>query len=434
MLVALYYVCPLLLSYPAGTWGDRYGPLSPACFQRDLRRRRADGSVLRAQPARALYAGTLSGMSFAFFLVIVQNLVGIMSAPDKRAQNFSNFSLVGATSNFIGPLVAGFSIDQFNYPIACVVAGALALVTGIMVLIWGNCSGGSRRVAPRAPIGKTLADPAMMRILVIGALVQLGTDLFQFYIPVYGVGIGLSASAIGALLATFAAASFIVRFALARLIKRLGEDKLLAYSFYLAAVGFALVPLFQNVVMLALVSFIFGLAPAGGQPIATMLMFSRAADGRPAKRSGCVSTVNNLVRVIAPALFGFIVSDRPGAVFYINAAMMGAGGIVEPVKKRPLERRGVRRKSGYGIARVFWRRVDMTAVRHSTSRQSGGQPRARAGNVARRLETLTGKSIGFIDNIKPNAGLFIQDIEEMLRADYAGIETHTVRKNSRRAS
>lgn len=49
--------------------------------------------------------------------------------------------------------------------------------------------------------------------------------------------------------------------------------------------------------------------------------------------------------------------------------------------------------------------------------------------LARRLETLNGKSIGFIDNIKPNAGLFIQYIEEMLRADFSGLTTHTVRKN-----
>ncbi len=49
--------------------------------------------------------------------------------------------------------------------------------------------------------------------------------------------------------------------------------------------------------------------------------------------------------------------------------------------------------------------------------------------LARRLDTLNGKSIGFIDNIKPNAGLFIQAIEEMMRADYSGLQTHTVRKN-----
>lgn len=50
-------------------------------------------------------------------------------------------------------------------------------------------------------------------------------------------------------------------------------------------------------------------------------------------------------------------------------------------------------------------------------------------SLARRLESLQGKSIGFIDNIKPNAGLFLRYIEQMIRSDYAGVQTHTVRKN-----
>lgn len=58
-----------------------------------------------------------------------------------------------------------------------------------------------------------------------------------------------------------------------------------------------------------------------------------------------------------------------------------------------------------------------------------GQRAAERIALARRLETLNGKSIGFIDNIKPNAGLFIQNIEAMLRAEFSGITTHTVRKN-----
>lgn len=49
--------------------------------------------------------------------------------------------------------------------------------------------------------------------------------------------------------------------------------------------------------------------------------------------------------------------------------------------------------------------------------------------LARRIPTLKGKSIGFIDNIKPNAGLFLRYIEEMIRADYPDVRTHTVRKN-----
>jgi hypothetical protein len=58
-----------------------------------------------------------------------------------------------------------------------------------------------------------------------------------------------------------------------------------------------------------------------------------------------------------------------------------------------------------------------------------GQRAAQRHALARRLETLNGKSIGFIDNIKPNAGLFLQNIEAMLRADFKGVQTLTVRKD-----
>ena len=86
---------------------------------------------------------------------------------------------------------------------------------------------------------------------------------------------------------------------------------------------------FRRFSLLALVSFVFGLGTGCGQPIATIMMFSRAADGRSGEALGLRLTVNNLVRVIAPALFGFIVSGFGLApVFYINAVMMGAGGVL----------------------------------------------------------------------------------------------------------
>jgi MFS family permease len=157
--------------------------------------------------------------------------------------------------------------------------------------------------------------------------VQVGQDLFQFYIPVYGHGIGMSGSAIGAVLATFAIAVFVVRFVMPRLVARLGEERLLAYSFYFAAAGFAGVPFFTSPVALAMVAFIFGLGMGCGQPVTTMMLFSRSAEGRSGETLGLRQVVNNVMRVSAPTLFGFVATGFGlFPVFWINALMMAAGG------------------------------------------------------------------------------------------------------------
>ena len=49
--------------------------------------------------------------------------------------------------------------------------------------------------------------------------------------------------------------------------------------------------------------------------------------------------------------------------------------------------------------------------------------------LALRRGPLDGKSIGFIDNMKPNVQPFLQHIEAMMRAQYPDIRTQTVRKN-----
>jgi MFS family permease len=121
-----------------------------------------------------------------------------------------------------------------------------------------------------------------------------------------------------------------------RLVSRLGEERLLAYSFCIGALGFLLIPFFESVVPLAIVCFTFGLGMGCGQPITTMMMFSSSAEGRSGEALGLRQTVNNVMRVSAPAIFGLVASAfglLP--VFWINALMLGAGGwITRPPPRR----------------------------------------------------------------------------------------------------
>jgi MFS family permease len=330
IVVATLYIFPLLISWPVGRYSDRVGSrwllLVGAVF--------GMCSMLTPYFVRditALYvAGTMLGISFSLYNVLLQNLVGLMSKPHERARNFSNSSLVGASTNFAGPLIAGITIDHAGPPSACLYLVSLSVAVAVLLLKWGHMlPGGSGHAASTGSMRHTLADPGMVRILGTSSLVQVGQDLFQFYIPVYGYRIGLSASAIGGVIATFAAASFFVRFIMPHLVARRGEETVLRYSFYLASVGFVLVPIFENVVALALISFMFGLGMGCGQPITTMLIFSRSAEGRSGETLGLRQTANNVMRVSGPPLFGLIASGFGlPPVFWLSALLMGIGSVL----------------------------------------------------------------------------------------------------------
>jgi predicted MFS family arabinose efflux permease len=324
----LLYLFPLLLSWPIGALADRHGSRGLLTFGTLC------GVVSLTLPyfvqtLPALYASAaLNGLALAFFHVTLQNLIGTLSKPEDRPRNFSNFSLAGSVTNFVGPLIAGLSIDHAGHAVAFLVVASQPLVAVVLLLIWGRRypTGNPQALKGPGALG-ALRDPGIWRMLAVSGLVQLGQDLFQFYLPIYGHSIGMSASAIGVILASLAVASFIVRLFLARLVKRFPAETLMAWVFLAGAIGFALMPFFSHIAVLMLVSFLFGLGMGMGVPLTVILMFARSTEGRSGQTLGLRLTANNFVRVMGPIVFGAVASALGLApVFWINAAMMVGGG------------------------------------------------------------------------------------------------------------
>lgn len=336
LLGGLLYLFPLLLSWPIGMLADRAGArglllFAAACAAASL----TLPYFFRALPAFYI-AAALNGLALAFFHVTLQNLVGTLSRPEERARNFSNFSLAGAMTSFTGPMLAGFSIDTLGHAAACLVIALQSVIVIALLLAWGRLlPPGKPRAALDAGAPRALADREVWRMLVTSGMVQLGYDLFQFYLPIYGHSIGLSASAIGAILAMLAAAAFIVRLFLARLIRRVPGETLLAWVFFMGAIGFALVPFSGNAIVLGLIAFIFGLGMGIGIPLTVILMFASSAEGRSGQTLGLRLTANNFVRVTGPIVFGAVGSafGLP-AVFWIVAAILTSGGLLSRSRTR----------------------------------------------------------------------------------------------------
>ena len=83
-------------------------------------------------------------------------------------------------------------------------------------------SGRAPRDAADGGVRDLLAQPGLRRIIVVSGLVVTGVDLYTFYMPIYGHSIGLSATMIGVVLGSFAAATFVVRTTLPLLVRRWG--------------------------------------------------------------------------------------------------------------------------------------------------------------------------------------------------------------------
>jgi MFS family permease len=328
ILATTFAVLPMLLSWQVGRLSDRFGSRLLLMFG-------AAAGVCGMLVPYFLFglppifiAGAMIGLSNAFSIVSLQNLVGLLSEPHNQAKNFSNFSMVISITSFLGPLLAGFALDQSGPVVTFLYLAALSLVPVLMLVIWGSTlPGGSRNVSRAGSIQDMLTGSGLWKVLVTSSLVVAGNVLFQFYMPIYGHSIGLSASTIGTLLAMFAAAAFVVRLIIPRLINMLSEGKVLAYSFFFSAASLLLVPFFKGAMALALVSFAFGLGMGCGMPITMMMTFSNSAEGRSGEALGLRVTVNQLTQVIIPVVFGAIGSAFGiFPVFWGIALMLASGG------------------------------------------------------------------------------------------------------------
>lgn len=338
IMIAMYSLFPALLAVYAGKLSDRLGVRLPMLA----------GSLgvsagllvpWLSPTVPALYASAaLIGASHMLYNLATQNLIGSLGGPGAHTRNFSNYALAMAVGSSMGPLLAGVSIDHFGHAASYLYFSALPLVPALIMARAGNVSLGRRKKTEEEQAVLTtslLGNPVLRRTLIGGAVATTGQDLFQFYMPIYGHDAGLSASAIGVVLAMSGIAAFVVRIGLPALVKRFGADNVFNSSLYVSAAAFLLVPLFTDVVTLAAVALVLGLGMGCAQPVTLMLIFSRAPEGRSGEALGVRVTINQVTHIVVPLVFGSLGSVFGIApVFIINSLILAGGGYLNRERKK----------------------------------------------------------------------------------------------------
>jgi MFS family permease len=275
----------------------------------------------------------LIGASWVFYNVCMQNLIGLLSTPDTRPKNFSNYGLVMAGGSFFGPMISGFSIDHFGHARTYLVLAAVPLIAALIMATSTRIRAAKGKVAHTEEhetySASLMQNVPLRRTLITSAIVLTGTDLFQFYMPIYGHKVGLSASAIGMVLGMFAIAAFVVRLVMPALVKRYSADSVLLWSLYVGSAAYLLFPFFDTAVLLAGVAFVLGIGMGCSQPVSLMLIYDRAPPSRSGEALGLRLTINNFMHIAVPMLFGSLgTAFGVAPVFWANAAILAGGGVI----------------------------------------------------------------------------------------------------------
>ncbi len=338
---ALFSILPALFALTAGRWIDRTGvrlPLALGCGG-------VGGAIALIWAAPGLWAlypmAALIGVSFMIYAVAGQSLVGGLGAPQERTRNFSYYSLGVALAGVIGRASTGVAIDLIGHRGAALCLAIAPLFAFLMVIVLRARMPAAPREDASRPARASARDlwarPALRRALIAAAIIESGNELFALFVPLYGSSLGLSATFIGLLLATYAGASFVVRMVLPQLVRRFGEEGVLCGALAGAAVvGILMISTSVPALLLALAA-VFGLTLGCGMPLSMALTYARAPEGRAAEAIGLRQTVNKSIEVTVPVGFGALAGVAglvPLAIALSLVLAAGAGVIARDARRR----------------------------------------------------------------------------------------------------
>jgi MFS family permease len=272
----------------------------------------------------------LAGCGFSIFHIAAHQACGLIGTAADRAHNFSVLALAFSTSGVLGPMLAGFSIDEIGHRHTfLLLSGALAVMLVVMVMRPIDVPRHTTTLKPgeQRRIADLLRIKSLRQVFVASALLSMAWDLFTFVMPIHGSNLGLSATTIGLILGCFGAAVFVVRLVLPLVIRRVSEWRMLVSAMFATGLALAMVPLVTNAAWLMVLAFLLGVGLGGAQPMIMALLYNQAPQGRGAEAVGVRTLLLNFSQTGIPLTFGALGAAMGMApVFVAMGVALALGG------------------------------------------------------------------------------------------------------------
>ena len=340
LVAAAYALLPLLAAIPMGRFSDRRhaGSLIGAGCAFEV-----GACVLLAvarTPLELAAASTLLGLGHLAVALGVQDVIARESHADRHDQHFGLLTTGVSAGQLVGPLIAGLVLGNRRGAGLTDATSRAMLLAAAIAGVAAICGFLAQRRRPDLPLAETseprsgnvrtiLATPGVAAGIFASIAVLSAADVFTAYLPVLGEERGIGPGAVGVLLALRAAASMGARVGIGTFVRWIGRLRLMALSAITAALAFGAAALFDDLVVLAILSVVAGFGLGFGQPLSMTIVAQLVPQQMRATALAVRLTGNRVGQIAAPAAAGLLAGGAGTAsVFWLMSAMLLASGIV----------------------------------------------------------------------------------------------------------
>jgi len=322
ILNALSFALPMLISIPAGRIVDRAGVRGPILLCGAMMVSALALAWLAPSVWTLGLASSMAGICYVGFTVALN--VGVMriGATKDRVANFS-WLTVGISAGFaLGPITAGFGMDAMGGSGMFVLLAAYPLALLLLMAWRGRMLPDKVEQAPRSParLIEVVSDRKFRPILLMSFASPSLSDMFNFVVPLMAKAAGLSGSAVGTILGSYASASFAARAILPLVVNRVRHWVVVANLFLVSGIGLILFGLVDEPWAYMALAMAIGLSHGMGQPLVMAAFVANSPPGRQGEIMGAQQMAQGGISAASPVLIGAI-----GTAFGVTPVLLAAG-------------------------------------------------------------------------------------------------------------
>jgi MFS family permease len=355
LLAAAFGGLSLLVAIPVGHWLDRIGP----------GRGTVVGVILEAAGAvTALFA---SNFTILFIAAMIMGLGHVVAMPghtmyiathfpaEKHMEMYTNYSTMvsigqaigpGATLFLAGQFASSTASNQINSQAGLAIALLVCLSALPAAIIIREAKGqhalshpqqsAKERKLKKQERKSSGTNSTTWAIMLSSAIVVAAQDVLITFLPLWAIERNISPSMVGALLASRAVFTLLIRMVSLRLVDRFGRKEILAWSIVCGCIGFAsLTFVSQEFAFLSMAFLGIGLGIA--QPITLVMLMDTVDKSERGKALGVRMFGHRLGQLGLPLAMGGVadVAGMNGA--WLATTMVMSTGVFLTIFKSPPE-------------------------------------------------------------------------------------------------